>query len=89
MAGKALASARYGGHRIKAAATGSTRSLACEMGNRGITVNAIAPRFIDAELTRDAFANQREGAAPCAAYETSTMLPGRWKLKRDARTELS
>jgi len=35
----------------KAAATGFTRSLAREVGQLGITVNAIAPGFIDTELT--------------------------------------
>lgn len=37
----------------KAAATGFTRSLAREVGKLGITVNAIAPGFIDTELTHN------------------------------------
>ncbi len=36
----------------KAAATGFTRSLAREVGKLGITVNAIAPGFINTELTQ-------------------------------------
>jgi 3-oxoacyl-[acyl-carrier protein] reductase len=47
----------------KAAATGFTRSLAREVGKLGITVNAIAPGFIDTELTRDLAEDQRERIA--------------------------
>jgi 3-oxoacyl-[acyl-carrier protein] reductase len=36
----------------KAAVTGFTRSLAREVGKVGVTVNAIAPGFVDTELTR-------------------------------------
>jgi 3-oxoacyl-[acyl-carrier protein] reductase len=36
----------------KAAAAGFTRSLAREVGRLGITVNAIAPGFVDTELTK-------------------------------------
>jgi 3-oxoacyl-[acyl-carrier protein] reductase len=47
----------------KAAATGFTRSLAREVGKLGITVNAIAPGFIDTELTKDLAEDQRERIA--------------------------
>ena len=50
-----IASTGYNGLSVygatKAAATGFTRSLAREVGKVGITVNAIAPGFIDTELT--------------------------------------
>jgi 3-oxoacyl-[acyl-carrier protein] reductase len=47
----------------KAAATGFTRSLAREVGKLGITVNAIAPGFIDTELTQDLAEDQRKRIA--------------------------
>jgi 3-oxoacyl-[acyl-carrier protein] reductase len=47
----------------KAAATGFTRSLAREVGRLGITVNAIAPGFIDTELTKGLAGEQRDRIA--------------------------
>jgi 3-oxoacyl-[acyl-carrier protein] reductase len=47
----------------KAAATGFTRSLAREVGKLGITVNAIAPGFVDTELTQSLGAEQKQRIA--------------------------
>jgi 3-oxoacyl-[acyl-carrier protein] reductase len=62
-----IASTGYNGLSVygatKAAATGFTRSLAREVGKLGITVNAIAPGFVDTELTQDLAPEQRQRIA--------------------------
>jgi len=62
-----IASTGYNGLAVygatKAASVGFTRSLAREVGKVGITLNAIAPGFIDTELTQSLSEQQRERIA--------------------------
>ncbi len=44
----------------KAGLVGFSKSLAREIGSRGITVNTVAPGFIDTDMTRDLAEDQRE-----------------------------
>jgi 3-oxoacyl-[acyl-carrier protein] reductase len=66
-----IASTGYNGLSVygasKAAATGFTRSLAREVGKVGITVNAIAPGFIETELTQGLGGEGRERIAKRSA----------------------
>lgn len=47
----------------KAGVIGFTKSLAREIGNRGITVNAVAPGFIDTDMTKALPEEQRQALA--------------------------
>lgn len=44
----------------KAGVIGLTKSIALEIASRGITVNAVAPGFIDTDMTKDLSAEQQE-----------------------------
>jgi 3-oxoacyl-[acyl-carrier protein] reductase len=60
----------------KAGVIGFTRSVAKEVGSRGITANAVAPGFIDTDMTSDLSADVREAAS-------ATISVGRFGLPRE------
>ncbi len=68
-----VASTGYSGLSVysatKASLIGFTRSLAREVGQLGITVNAIAPGFIDTAMTDELSASQREQIARRSALK--------------------
>ena len=68
-----IASTGYSGLTVygatKAATLGFTRSLAREVGRLGINVNAVAPGFMDTEMTRSMATGQRVKIASRAALK--------------------
>jgi 3-oxoacyl-[acyl-carrier protein] reductase len=55
---------------VKAGLQGFTRTLAIELGQFGITANAVAPGFIDTEMTRSTA--RRQGLDPQAVIEAAS-----------------
>ena len=53
----------------KASIIGFTRSLAREVGRMGVTVNAVAPGFVDTDMTRELDPDQREQIARRSALQ--------------------
>ena len=51
----------------KASMIGFTRSLAREVGRMGVTVNAVAPGFVDTEMTKGLTEEHREQITRCSA----------------------
>ena len=67
----------------KAGVGGFTRALAKELGSRNITVNTVAPGFIDTDMTKDLAGSEQRGDA-----DTDSLWPV-WELqKRSHRSGL-
>ena len=52
----------------KAAIIGATKSLAQEVGSRKITVNAIAPGFIETDMTKDLAVEEQTKLIPVGRF---------------------
>ncbi|NQW71289.1 MAG: 3-oxoacyl-ACP reductase FabG [Actinobacteria bacterium] len=63
----------------KAGLVGAARSLAREVGSRGITVNVIAPGFVDTDMTADLGEERKSeilGAVPLGRYAQASEIAG-------------
>ena len=64
----------------KASMLGFTRSLAREVGRMGVNVNAVAPGFLDTEMTQGLADEQRE--QDCAPQRAAAAAGGRGRCRR-------
>ena len=60
----------------KAGVIGLTKSTAKEFASRGITVNAVAPGFIETDMTKDLDAEQILSAIPLGSFGTPDQVAG-------------
>jgi 3-oxoacyl-[acyl-carrier protein] reductase len=63
----------------KAGLVGAARSLAREVGSRGITVNVVAPGFVDTDMTAELGEERKAeilGAVPLARYAQPEEIAG-------------
>jgi len=63
----------------KSGLIGAARSLARELGSRGITVNVVAPGFVDTDMTAEIEADRREeirAAIPLGRYASAAEVAG-------------
>ena len=76
----------------KAGVAGMTRALAREIGSRGITVNCVAPGFIDTDMTK-ALPEEQQAALKrrfrSAASAARTISRRRWRSWRRRKRAIS
>ena len=73
----------------KAGLVGLARSLARELGSRGITANVVAPGFVDSDMTAVLVRGAQGadlGAVPLGRYASADEVAGDGRLPRRART---
>ncbi len=76
----------------KAGLIGLTKAIARELASRGITCNAVAPGFVETELTRDlpdALKQEIVSRTPLGRFGTTRRSPPRWRSSRPTRPRSS